>query len=159
MSASFHCYFPEGNVRFERVGVPRPKTQTVIVGYIMVSSSPISNTCAVKRLPIEVGEIQYLPSTVTTVPTPQKGMIPLFLFIIFFLTSSLAGASSRFRKHQRNSTPPPIASSSTTIIEPTAANVTQPIPQPSLGSETMSDRDVSDHPADSLPPAKKKKRA
>lgn len=74
-TASFHCHFPEGNVRFEKVGIPRPRTQTVIVGFIMAGSLPISNTCAVKRIPLEIGEIQYLPSVSTTVSTAQKGVI------------------------------------------------------------------------------------
>ena len=97
-TASFHCHFPQGNVRFERVGVPRPKTQTVIVGFIMASSSPTTNTCAVKRIPIEIGEIQYLRSAMTTVSSSpsQKGIFffksLLFdffspLFFVFFLFS------------------------------------------------------------------------
>jgi hypothetical protein len=77
-TASFDCHFPEGNVRFERVGVPRPKSQTVIVGFIMASSQPFSTTSIVKRIPLEIGELQYLASTTTTTTPSFKGECALF---------------------------------------------------------------------------------
>jgi hypothetical protein len=72
---SFDCHFPEGNIRFEKVGVPRAKTQTVIVGFISATSLPITTTSSVKRIPLEVGEIQYLASSPLSSTTPLKGLL------------------------------------------------------------------------------------
>jgi hypothetical protein len=160
-TASFNFFFPEGNAHFERVGIPRPKTQTIIVGFIMASSQPISNTCAVKRLPVEIGEIQYLPSTVTAVSSSQKGMSLHLSLSVISSICRLGGMSSRFRKKQSdpdfpvNSNP---SSSSTIIQPPPSISINQAAPlASSQGSETMSDRDVNEHEGAS--PAKRKRRA
>ena len=71
--ASFDCVYPEGNIRFQRVGVPRPKTLTIVVGFIRGPSLPFSNTSPVKRVLIEVGEIQYLSSLPPPTPVSVKG--------------------------------------------------------------------------------------
>ena len=82
-TVSFDCHFPEGNIRFQNVGVPRPKTLTIIVGFIMSNSLPVTNTCLVKRIPLEVGEIQYLASSSMTVPMSLKGVKMNSLFFFF----------------------------------------------------------------------------
>ena len=78
--ASFHCCYPQDNVRFQKVGIPRPKTQIIIVGFITGPSLPFSNTTSCKRIPIEVGEIQYLASVPVTSPISVKGF---WLFVVF----------------------------------------------------------------------------
>ena len=60
--AYFDCHFPEGNARFQKVSVPKPKSQLVIVGFLTGPALPITTTCSVKRIPIEIGELQYLAS-------------------------------------------------------------------------------------------------
>ena len=72
--ASFDCLYPTDNIRFQKVSVPRPKTQIVIVGFIRGPSQPFSVTSSIKRIPIEVGEIQYLASLPTTSSVSVKGL-------------------------------------------------------------------------------------
>jgi hypothetical protein len=73
MTTSFNCYFPEDNVRFQKVGVPKPRSHSVVVGLIMSNAYPMSTTCAVKRIPIEVAEIQYIAATSANVSLSPKG--------------------------------------------------------------------------------------
>ena len=79
-TASFDCSFPEGNVRFQKVGVPRVRSQVIVVGFITAGAQPLSNASPVKRIPIEIGEIQYLASVATSVPSSLKGSQPIILF-------------------------------------------------------------------------------
>ena len=71
--ASFDCMYPTDNIRFQKVGVPRPKTQIIVVGFITGPALPFSNVSSFKRIPIEVGKIQYLASVQTTSPVSVKG--------------------------------------------------------------------------------------
>ena len=47
-TASFDCSFPEGNVRFQKVGVPRVRSQVIVVGFITTGAQALSNTSPVK---------------------------------------------------------------------------------------------------------------
>ena len=71
--ASFDCMYPTDNIRFQKFGVPRPKTQIIVVGFITGPTLPFSNVSSFRRIPIEVGEIQYLASVQTTSPVSVKG--------------------------------------------------------------------------------------
>jgi hypothetical protein len=159
-TASFHCHFPDGNVRFDRVGVPRPKTLTIVIGFIASSSSPITATCNVKRIPMEVGEIQYLTTPSSAVGTGPKGVFllsfPKFMFMLLFS----AEPTSRFRKRgdRYNVEPGPVASTSNIQVPKTEDNFAsddhplhRSIPDP---SETLSE--MSEHNSQ-IPPSKKKK--
>lgn len=97
MTASFDCHFPEGNARFQKVGIPKPRSLTVVIGFIMASAYPMSNTCAVKKMPIEVAEIQYLTSLSSNVSTTSKGHSHLhstFVSIIHTPHSWMSGAKN-----------------------------------------------------------------
>ena len=99
--ASFHCLYPVNNICFQKVSVPRPKSQIVIVGFITGPSLPFSTMSSIKRIPIEVAEIQYLASAPMTSPVSVKGLIYLIKNADY---SFLGEPSSMFRKHGGDAT-------------------------------------------------------
>ena len=88
MTASFDCHFPEGNNRFQKVGVPKLRSLMVVIRFIMASAYLMSNTCAVKKILIEVAEIQYLASLSSNISTTSKGHSHLYSTVLSIVHTS-----------------------------------------------------------------------
>jgi hypothetical protein len=128
----------------------------------MSSSLPFTVTCNVKRIPIEVGEIQYLSMPSSTVSSPFKGVYLLSFLNWVSNTTSVGEPTSRFRKQgdRQSMRRSPIASTSTSQplkVESSSA-IDDPLsrPPPQDPSETLSE--ISEHDSPIHPPTKKKKK-
>jgi hypothetical protein len=131
----------------------------------MASSQPFSTTAAVKRIPLEVGELQYLASTATTTTSSLKGCCShLFSPSCFFYTHlwSLAGPSSRFRTKQTQHSQQAVQERApTSPISPSSplASTSLPIMTSSQEhSETMSDTSDHEHQTQAQTSGKRKRK-
>ena len=88
MTASFDCHFPEGNTQFQKVGVPKPRSLMVVIRFIMASAYLMSNTCAVKKILIEVAKIQYLTLLSSNILMTSKGHSHLYSTVLSIVYTS-----------------------------------------------------------------------